>query len=122
MGFHQIDTIKRNLSALYKDTIAIDSLPPDAVLDPGDFATIKKTPRNATPVSRPNSFGDVIHCDIIFGPEVVLANVHYGLLFTDCFSRMTYIFPLQNLNADIIKQLDHFFAVRIYTSSINLRF
>ena len=52
----------------------------------------------------------MIHFDIIFGPEVALANVHYGLLFTDRFSRMMYVLPLQNLNSDIIKQLDHFFA------------
>jgi ribosomal protein S15P/S13E len=101
---------KRNLSVLYQDTINLDSLPQDAVLDPGDFATMKKTPRNTTPVPRPHAFGGVIHCDIIFGPEVALANVHYGLLFTDRFSRMTYILPLQNLNLDIIKQLDYFFA------------
>jgi len=96
MGYHRIDTIKRNLSVLYQDTINLDSLPQDAVLDPGDFATMRKTPRNTTPVPQLSVFGDVIHCDIIFGPEVALANVHYGLLFTDCFSRMTYIQPLQN--------------------------
>jgi len=48
--------------------------------------------------------------DIVFGPEVALANVHYGLLFTDRFSRMTYLYPLQNLTSDIPKQLDAFFA------------
>lgn len=110
MGFHCIDMIKRNLSVLYQDTINVDSLPQDAVLDPGDFATMRKTPRNTTLVPWPSSFGDVIHFDIIIGPEVALANVHYGLLFTDRFSRMTYILPLQNQNSDIIKQLDHFFA------------
>jgi hypothetical protein len=82
----------------------------DAVLDKGDFATLRKTPRNTTPVPRPLSFGDVVHMDIVFGPEVALANVHYGLLFTDRFSHMTYLYPLQNLTSDIIKQLDAFFA------------
>jgi hypothetical protein len=48
--------------------------------------------------------------DIVFGPEVTLANVHYGLLFTDRFSHMTYLYPLQNLTSDIIKQLDAVFA------------
>jgi len=48
--------------------------------------------------------------DIVFGPEVALANVHYGLLFTDRFSRMTSLYPLQNLTSDIPKQLDAFFA------------
>jgi len=95
---------------LYQDTVQLDSTPRDAVLDRGDLATLRKTPRNTTPVPRPVSFGDVVHMDIVFGPEVALANVHYGLLFTDRFSRMTYLYPLQNLTSDIPKQLDAFYA------------
>ncbi len=86
------------------------SSPSDAVLDKGDLATLRKTPRNTTPVPRSNAFGDVIHMDIVFGPEVALANVHYGLLFTDRYSCMTYIYPLHNLTSDIPRQLDAFFA------------
>ncbi|MFN9981695.1 MAG: hypothetical protein ACK53Y_17345, partial [bacterium] len=110
MGFRRVDTLKRQLSTLYQDTIQLDQSPCDAILDPGDFATLQKTPRNTTPVPRPTSFGDIMHVDIVFGPEVALANVHYGLIVTDRFSRMTYMYPLQNLNQDIIKQLDNFFA------------
>jgi hypothetical protein len=36
--------------------------------------------------------------------------VHYGLLFTDRFSRMNYMYPLQNLTYDIKKQIEAFFA------------
>jgi len=97
MGFRRVDTLKRNLSTLYQDTITLDTQPCDAILDPGDLATLRKTPRNTTPVARPASFGDVIHVDIVFGPKVALANVHYGLIFTDRFSWMTYIFPLRIL-------------------------
>jgi hypothetical protein len=110
MDFHHVDTIKRHLSTLYQDTINLDQSLCDAILDPGDFATLRKTPRNTNPVQRPAGFGDIIHVDIVFGPKVALANVHYGIIFTDRFSRMTYMFPLQNLNQDIIKQLDNFFA------------
>jgi len=110
VGFHRIDTIKCQLSDLYQDTITLDSLPRDAILDQGDLAALPKSPRNTTAVPRPLSFGDVIHMDIAFGPKVALANVHYGLLFTDRFSCMTYIYPLQNLTSDIVKQLDSFFA------------
>jgi hypothetical protein len=53
-------------------------MPPDAVLDPGYFATSKKKDRNTTPVPRPSHFGDVIHLDIVFGPEISIGNVHYG--------------------------------------------
>jgi len=96
------------LSTLYQNTIHLDSTPEDAVLDKGLLATMRKTPRNTTPVPRPLLY--VIHMDIVFGPEVALANVHYGLLFTDRFSRMTSLYPLQNLTSDIPKQLDAFFA------------
>jgi cellulose synthase/poly-beta-1,6-N-acetylglucosamine synthase-like glycosyltransferase len=47
---------------------------------------------------------------VVFGPEVSLGIVHYGLLFTDRYSRITYIYPLQNLTTDIIKQMAAFFA------------
>jgi len=80
------------------------------VLDQGNFASMKKKHRNTTPVPRPQNFGDVMHIDIIFGPQVTIGNVHYGLLIVDRFSRMTYLQPLQNLTTDIQKQLETFFA------------
>jgi hypothetical protein len=58
----------------------------------------------------PLAFGDVIHMDIIFSPEVSIGNIHYGLLFSDHYSRMTYIYPLQNLTSDIPKQMSAFLA------------
>jgi len=66
--------------------------------------------RSTTPVPRPSLFGQVVHMDIVFGPDIAIGNVHYGLLFTDQFSRMTYIYPLRNLTTDILKQLSAFFA------------
>ena len=110
VGFRHIDTLKHHLTNLYQDTIKLDTLPCDAVLDPGDFATLPKSPRNTLPVPRPSSFGEVIHVDIVFGPEVSIGNIHYGLLFVDRFSRVSYIYPLQNLTWDIRRQLDAFFA------------
>jgi hypothetical protein len=97
VGFRRIDSIKQHLRTLYQNTIDLDSTPPDAVLDLRDCATIWKAPRNTTPAPRPSHFGDVIHMDIVFGPDISIGNIHYGLLFTDRYSRMTYIYPLQNL-------------------------
>jgi hypothetical protein len=71
---------------------------------------LKKSARNTKSVPRPSSFGEVIYMDIVFGPEVSLGNVHFALLFTDRFSRMTYLYPLQNLTTDIRKQMEYFFA------------
>jgi len=51
-----------------------------------------------------------MNMDIVFGPEVALGNIHYSLMFTDRYSRMGYIYPLQNLTTDIPKQIEAFFA------------
>jgi len=110
VGFRRVDTIKRFLGDLYQSTVTLDNTPADAVLDQGNFASLKKKPRNTSPVSRPQNFGDVMHIDIIFGPEVAVGNIHYGLLIVDRFSRMTYLQPLHNLTTDIQKQLEAFFA------------
>jgi hypothetical protein len=110
LGFRRIDIMKHNFSDLYQSSVRLDSSPPDAVLDMGDFTTMRKSARNTTPNTKPSSFGDVMHVDIVFGPEVALGNIHYGLLFSDRFSRMNYIYPLRNLTTDIPKQLESFFA------------
>lgn len=123
VGFRRIDTIKRHFRDLYQDTIIMDSLPCDAVLDPGDLATLHKSPRNTSPAPRPSQFGDTIHMDIVFGPAVALGDTHYGLIFVDRFSRMTYLYPLQNLTTDIKKQLDAFFCTSWFSSKMSgLRF
>jgi len=48
--------------------------------------------------------------DIVFGPEAAISNAHFGLMFTDRHSRMTYIYPLHNLTTDILKRIEAFFA------------
>jgi len=110
MGFRRLDTVKKLFKDLYSDTLHLDSTPADAILDLGDVATMHKKPRNTTPVPRSSFFGQVMHMDIVFGPEVAVGNIHFGLLFTDRFSRMTYVYPLRNLTTDIPKQLEAFFA------------
>jgi len=112
VGFRWIDTIKHHLHELYQSTVNLYNLPADAVLDSGDVSTMHKVPRNTTPVVCPSQFTDVIHMDIGFGLEMSLGNVHYGLIFTDRYSHMTYIYiyPLQNLTSDIQKQLNALFA------------
>jgi len=71
--------VKKHFSTLYKDTLKLDNTPLDAILDPGDLATLHKKARNTTPTPRPAHFGDVMHMDIVFGPEVAIGNVHFGL-------------------------------------------
>jgi hypothetical protein len=110
VGFRRVESIKKNLKNLYQPTISLDNTPADAILDPGFFASVRKKDRNTTPVARPDRFGDVIHLDIVFGPEISVGNIHYGLLCIDRYSRMSYMYPLQNLTGDIQKQLEYFFS------------
>ena len=110
VGYRRIDTLKKNLASLYQPTITLDHTPPDAILDPGFYATLRKKDRSTAPVQRPEKFGDVFHIDIVFGPDISIGNVHYGLICVDRFSRMTYVYPLHNLTGDIQKQLECFFA------------
>jgi len=42
VGFHRIDTLKRNFSSLYQPMVSLDHTPPDAILDPEHFALFKK--------------------------------------------------------------------------------
>jgi hypothetical protein len=101
--------LKQYFSDPYLDTIQFDSIPENSILDPGNLETMRKTARNTVPEPCSSYFGETIHMDIVFGPEVALINIHYGLLFTDRFSRMTYLYPLHNLTSDIQKQMDIFF-------------
>jgi hypothetical protein len=110
VGFRRVYTLKRHFQTLYQDNVKLYSTPVDAVLDSGNLATMKKKDRNTTPVPRSLQFADIMHMDIVFGPDIAIGNVHYGFLFTDRFSRMTYLYPLQNLTSDIKKQMEAFFA------------
>jgi hypothetical protein len=101
--------IKTAFLGLISGKVKLDSTPADAVLDNGNFATLRKKARNTSPVPRSSYFGETIHMDIVSGPDILVSNVHYGLLFLDHFNRMTYLYPLQNLISDILKQLEAFF-------------
>ncbi len=83
VGFHRIDTLKKHLLQLYQPTVTLDHTPPDAILDPGCYATLWKKDRTTIPVPRPSKFGEVVRIDIVFGPEVSICNLHYGLLCVD---------------------------------------
>jgi hypothetical protein len=110
VGFRKIDTMKRHFSTLCQSTVKLNNTPPGTILDSGAIATLRKKARNTTPIPRPSHFADVLHMDIIFGPDIAIGDIHYGLLFMDRYSRMTYLYPLHNLTSDIPRQLEAFFA------------
>jgi hypothetical protein len=110
VSFQQIDAIKTYLIDIYQETVCLYSTPSDAVLDMVDLATTRKAPRNTRPVPCSHLFGNVMHMDIVFGPDISIGNIHYGLLFTDHTSRIPCIYPLHNLTSDIKNQMEAFCA------------
>jgi len=42
VSFRKVDCMRQHFKDLYQDTVRIDNLPADAVLDPGDYATLHK--------------------------------------------------------------------------------
>jgi hypothetical protein len=110
VGFRRVDAMKKQFNQLYQSNISLDNTPADAIIDPGFYASIRKKDRNTSPVPRPNHFGDVVHLDIVFESEISIRNIHYDLLCVNRFSRMSYLYPLQNLPGGIHKQLESFFA------------
>jgi len=110
VGFHRADTLRKQFKHLYQDTVRFDQSQPDAILDAGCFASLRKKDRNTVPVPHPQQFGDVFHMDIVFSPEISVGNIHYSLRCVDRYSQMTYLYPLHNLTSDIQKQLELFFS------------
>jgi hypothetical protein len=109
VGFCGVDTLRKH-KQLYQDTVSFDNTLPDAVLDTGCYASLSKKDFNTVLFAHPQHFGDAFHIDIVFGPEISIGYIHYGLLCVDQYSHMTYIYPLQNLTTDIKKQLESFYA------------
>ncbi len=91
VGFRRIDTLKCRLQHLYQDTVQLNSLPTDEILDVGDLDTLKKTLRNTPPVHRPSGFGEVFHIVQIFrlvafimvySSLIDIAEWHTSILYT----------------------------------------
>ena len=65
--------IKTAFLGLISGKVKLDSTPADAVLDNGNFATLRKKARNTSPVPRSSYFGETIHMDIVSGPDILSA-------------------------------------------------
>lgn len=93
LGFRNIDNVVKCITTHYQPTIKLTSTPSDPVMDLGDVATMQKKGRNTEAVERPKIFGEVFHCDKVFGPDIGIGNVHYALILVDRFGRFAYTYP-----------------------------
>ena len=111
-GFLSFDTLDGIIKhpELYHANFTIAKHAPDPTLTLGSVASINKRPRNTAPIPRGSTFGDTVHCDIVFGPQVGHGGISHALLLVDRHSRCKFMFPLKNLTTDLRDQFSHFLA------------
>eukprot|EP00957_Ditylum_brightwellii_P062604 4751607-Ditylum_brightwellii.AAC.1 len=65
-----------------QQTLTINDLGRDPIRDPGEMATMPKKNGNTTPISKPSTFGEVAHFDIVYGPGTAIGgtDMHCGWL------------------------------------------
>ena len=75
----------------------INDLVQDPMRDPFKMATMPKKHRNITPLQRPDRFGDVVYCDIVYGSGTAIGGYRYTLWFVERRSKHIEQYPLKSL-------------------------
>ena len=65
--------------------------------DPFKMATMPKKHRNITSLQRPDRFGDVVYCDIVYGSGTAIGGYRYTLWFVERRSKHIEQYPLKSL-------------------------
>ena len=92
-GFLASSTLKPLVDhmSLFQPNFNISTDPPDPTFSLGSVAKINKSSRHTTPIPRPEQFGDVIHCDIVFGSKAAFGGITHALFLVDRHSRCKFI-------------------------------
>ena len=109
-GFRDINKILPLLKHTSQPNFSLSSSDTEPIIDLGSVATIKTPSRNTTPLSLPPKFGDLFHCDIVYGSETAYEGIRYALLMVDRASRYKIVYPLTNLIDDITNALEKFYS------------
>ena len=64
---------------------------------------------DSTPLTLPQSFGDVVHCDILYGSNTSLKGYRYALFLIDKATRFKFIYGIKTLT-DILPTFKRFCA------------
>jgi hypothetical protein len=89
----------------------------------GNVANIKKSRSNKNPIDCPKDFMEVVHCDIGYRDTKSVGNgAAYCMVFVDCATCYTWIYPLKSLTHTSLKAVMSAWAVdagqfptRLYT-------
>ena len=82
-GFRNTSSIARKLHTFTTNNFSLTNSDSPDIIDLGEIATIDKSKRNTTPLALPQNFGDMIHCDILYGSNTSIKGFRYALYFID---------------------------------------
>ena len=96
-GFRNTVTIANKLHTFTAKTFSLSTADSPDIIDIGDIATIDKNKRTTTPLTLPQSFGDVVHCDILYGSNTAIKGFRYALFLIDKATRFKFVYGLRSL-------------------------
>lgn len=109
-GFRNLQKLLPQLKHTCQNNFTISNSDSEPIIDLGSVSTIKTPSRNRTPLKLPHHFGDMFHCDIVYGSETDYEEVRYALLMVDRATRYKLVYPLTNLTDDITNALEKFYS------------
>ena len=107
-GFRNIENILPQIKETTQSNFSLTTKDKEKILDLGETATISKTKRNTNPLPLPQSFGDVMHMDIIYGTVTAIEGYRYALFIVDRATRARFILPMKILKTDLLPTLQKF--------------
>ena len=82
-GFRNTVSISKHLHSFTQKTFSLTTSDSPDIIDLGEVATIDRSKRNTTPLTLPIRFGDIIHCDILYGSNTAIKGFRYALFLID---------------------------------------
>ena len=107
-GFRNIFPILQQIRETSQPNFSISSSDYEPIIDLGNTSTNAKSKRNTTPLTLPQSFGEVVHMDILYGSATAHGQVKYALYLIDCATRYKAIYPIQDLSTDILPSIKQY--------------
>ena len=119
-GFRGVQNIIKELQET-STNFRISTTDRENIIDLGEIATIDAPKRNNNTTTLPQSLGDVVHMDIIFGSNTAIGGTKYALFLVDKATRNKFIYPLINTKHEQIIQALQQFTKDIATNPKILR-
>ena len=106
-GFRNVNVLTDNISSITQNSIRINDSGGYRITDLGQVATINKSNRNTKPLTLPPAFGDLVHCDILYGPTIAVLGYKYCLFLVDKATRFKIVYGMKRLT-DVLSCIRQF--------------